>query len=1045
MSNKISSDNGIISYFTKNSVAANLLMLFISIVGLLSYFLIQKQLFPTSTPNYIEISAYYPGASPLEIEENILIKIEEKLKNEAQIDKIISYANRNKGRVRIKLSTGADINDSLDIIKLYVDSIATFPQDMEPLKISKLETPQNVMEISLVGEYPLPQLKLLSKEVRNELLLLEHVSIVELLAPEEEISIDVPIAKLKAYQLTLEDIALTITAHSANLSAGQISTEQGAISIRVNNQSISLDDFRNIPVKTSPGGGIVLLHEVASVVKKFVGDDRYLKFSGENAISLIINATQHQNIMHVADSVNLFIKLKNKSLPTGLSLKVLVDYTYYLDARLNMMFKNLFQGACLVAILLSIFLRFRVAFWVMAGLPICFLGAVIVMPLFGLSINIVTLFAFIMVLGIVVDDAIVTAESVYSQVKQNGSSADNVIKGVKKVATPATFGVITTMAVFAPFVFSSGPDSTLFYSIAMVAILCLIFSLIESKLILPAHLAHIQYDQLPEKHIRTRFNNSFDDFVYGPYKELVTRCTEDRWLTMVVFFGILLISVALITSDRVRFVPEPSVPHDFPSINIRMNDNSSVEQTIFAIKKIEQIILDIDKQTGREYGATMVRDILSLNDNRTEGRLIIPLVDEAIRPYDTFELARRWRQAIPNIPSLKSISINDNLNGDSKEGDFGYRLYAADMETLREASTKFLSQLKNQSGIVNVNSTLDSASKEIQLTLLPVAYDFGLTLQNIAKQVGAAFYGKEAQKVLLAGEEIRVMVHYPEKTQEQEFSLLYTQITTPNGAKVMLGDVAEFKSVPGTSFIRREQGLRNVYISGDIDKSMVTPNQVIKTIREVILPSIKNEFPTLRTELGGAIEEQNSQLNEQIVLFIAGVLSVYILLAVPLKSYTQPLIILLVIPLSFTGAIWGHYIFGIDISTLSIFGLIAAAGVVINDSLVMTDFINKARSRGLPLTESVIESGCARFRAILLTSLTTFVGVLPLMFESSLQAKLVVPMAVGLGFAVLFATVISLLLLPSLYLILEDINQWLSRKKINFSERFNVPNIKSVN
>ena len=522
MSQIINADGGIIAYFAKNPVAANLLMLFISIVGLLSYLLIQKQLFPSSTPNYVEVYAYYPGASPLEVEENILIKIEEKLKSEAQIAKIISYANRNNGRVRIKLVSGADMNATLNEIKLNLDSIATFPRDMEPLKISQVETPQNVMEISLVGDYPLSQLKTLGKEIRDELLQLNYVSIVELLAPEQEISVEVPIDKLKAYQLTLDDIALAINAYSANLSAGQIDTEQGAIAIRVNNQLVSLDDFRRIPVKTSVGGGIVMLHELSEVTGKFIGDEHYLKFSGKNAMSLIINATPEQNIMHVADSVHRYIKLKNRSLPVGLSLKVLVDYTYYLDARLNMMFENLLQGACLVGILLSIFLRFRVAFWVMAGLPICFLGAVIVMPLLGLSINIVTLFAFIMVLGIVVDDAIVTAESAYNEVEQNGASVDNVIKGVKKVATPATFGVVTTMAVFAPFVFSSGPDSALFYSIATLTILCLIFSLVESKLILPAHLAHIQYRPLPDKHIRTRFNKRFDTFINGPYKYLVT-------------------------------------------------------------------------------------------------------------------------------------------------------------------------------------------------------------------------------------------------------------------------------------------------------------------------------------------------------------------------------------------------------------------------------------------------------------------------------------------------------------------------------------------
>ena len=1037
-------ERGVIAYFAKNTVAANLLMLFIAIVGLLSYFLVHKQLFPESKPNYVEVYAYYPGASPHEVEDNILIKIEERLKGEEQIIKVISYARRNEGRVRIKLVTGTDIDSALDKIKLSLDSIATFPIEMEPLKITQQEAPQNVMEVSLVGDYSLSQLKELGKEIQDKLLQLNHVSIVDLLAPEQEISIEVPVEKLKAYQLTLEDVALAINAYSANLSAGQIDTDQGAIAVRVNNKSISLDDFRRIPVKSSEEGENVLLYEIADVRETFVDGDRYLKFSGQNAVSLIINATQEQDITQVAGSVHRFIEKENQVLPQGLSLKVLVDYTYYLNARLNMMFENLVQGAFLVAILLSIFLRFRVAFWVMAGLPICFLGAVMVMPLLGLTINIVTLFAFIMVLGIVVDDAIVTAESAYSQVEKNGAGVNNVIKGVKKVATPATFGVITTMAVFVPFIFSSGPDSSLFYSIATLAILCLIFSLIESKLILPAHLAHLQYRPLPQKHLLNTFNQRFDHFIYGPYKRLVTLCTEARWLTVVVFFGLLFVSTALITSNRVRFVADPSVPHDFPSISIQMNDSASVEQTIYAIRTLEKVILEVDEQTGREYGKHMVRDILSLNDNRTEGRLIVPLVDEASRPYDTFELAQRWRDATPGIPGLKSLTINDDLNGSSENGDFGYRLYAPDIATLQAVSNAFVAELQNLPGVVDVNSTFDSAGKEIQLSLMPVAYDLGLTLQNIAQQVSAAFYGREAQKILNSGEEIRVMVRYPRQVREQTFSLQYTEIVTPDGAKVMLGDVVEFKHVPGTNYIRREQGVRNVYVSGGIDTSISTPSQIVSAIKRDILPSIQAKYPSLRTELGGAIEEQNSQLNEQVLFFVAGLLSVYILLAVPLKSYTQPIIIMLVIPLSFTGAIWGHYMFGLDISTMSIFGLIAAAGVVINDALVMTDFINRAREQGESLTKAVIDSGCARFRAIILTSLTTFAGVLPLMFESSLQAKLVVPMAVGLGFAVLFSTLVSLLLLPSLYLNLEELKFGMTRSIKRLSSVISLSSLKII-
>ena len=1013
--------SGLIAYFANNSVAANLMMVFIIIMGIISYFTIQRQMFPNVEINYIEVQANYPGASPQEIEESILIKIEESLKDVTEIKRGVYRSFRNSGRASLEINTDAELTDVLDKVKLRVDSIATFPAGMEPVTISQVEFRQDVIGMTLVGDIPLTELKPVANKIEDELLQLSNVSLVQNDVPLDEIAIEIDPDSLRQYNLTLSEVASAVRRYSANISAGQLRTDAGIISVRVENQYYSGDEFRQIPVKIGANGAKVLLNDIAVIKDQFTEGERYFKFNGENAVYLSVKATKEQNMIPVADSVKAFIEQKNKELPAGLRLEPLMDMTYYLNARLDMMKSNLFQGAILVAIMLSIFLRFKLALWVMIGLPVCFLGAMMMMPLFGISINIVSLFAFIMVLGIVVDDAIVIGESAYTEIEKKGGGVVNVVNGAKRVATPATFGVLTTIAVFAPFTLSSGPESAFFFGIAVVVILCLIFSLIESKLILPAHIAHTKFPPINQNSWRARFNKRFFNFVNGPYKRFIELCVEWRWFVLFAFIGLLILTFGLISSNQVRVVPTPKVPHDFPQIRLEMNENASDMQTINAIREIEAMVNKVDQETEREFGQKLIRDILVFNQGRTEAQLLAPLVDEELRPYNAFELSRRWREEMPSIPGVKSLQIYDDVNGGGMDGEFGYLLYGPDIDTLNEAGRRFIQLLQQQKGLFDISSTIDPASKEVQLSLKPVAYDLGLDLANIANQVGASFYGGEAQRVIRRGEEVRVMVRYPKLTREAFASLKHAVITTPAGQEVMLGDVVELNEKPGISYIRREGGYRTVYIYGSIDEEAIEPGEVVKQVKETLLPQLKEEYPSVKTELGGSIEEQQAQANEQIMFFIGGMILVYILLAVPLKSYSQPLIVMSVIPFSLTGAIWGHFWFGLDISLMSGFGLIAAAGVVINDSLVMTDFVNQARREGISTRDAVIEAGCARFRAITLTSITTFAGVLPIMFETSLQAKFVIPMAVALGFAVMFATLITLVLVPCLYIIMSDV------------------------
>ncbi|MDN3682931.1 efflux RND transporter permease subunit [Vibrio tapetis subsp. quintayensis] len=1033
----IPKQTGLIAYFANNSVAANLLMIFILIMGTATYFFIQKQMFPNIEINYITIDATYSGASPLEIEESILIKIEDAIKDVTEIKKTVTRASRGSGSLQLEIDPKKDLSKVLDKVKQRVDGISSFPGAMEPINVSQVEFQQEVISMVLSADKPLSEIKPLAKTIEDELRLLSNVDLVERYSPLDEIAIEIHPDTLRKYDLTLSSVSQSIANYSANYSAGMVRTNTGQISVRIENQYYSGDEFRRIPVKIGNHGEQVLLQDIATIKDEFVEGDLYFKYSGENATYLSVKATKDQNMVPVAKTVNAYIEARNKTLPQGYELHSLVDMTYYLNARLDMMLKNLLQGAILVALLLSLFLRVKLAMWVMVGLPVCFLGALMMMPIFGISINIISLFAFIMVLGIVVDDAIVMGESAYTEIEKHGGGVDVVVSGVKKVATPATFGVLTTIAVFAPFIMSTGPERAFFLGIAVVVILCLVFSLIESKLILPAHLAHTHFTPIKKGSWRDRFNTRFFGFVNGPYKDFVEWCTKWRWSVFATFIALLVISAALVTSSYVRIVPSPKVPHDFPAVSITMNDTVSDEQTIAALKTIEQIIYQVDEATIAEFGKGMVKSTMSMTRSRTKGQIIVPLVDEEHRPFTTFELSRRWREQMPTIAGMKSFTIADDVNGGEGGDEFGYLLYGPDIETLNKAGRFFISQLQNQKGLYDISSSIDTASKEVLLSLTPVAYDLGLDLSTIAKQVGGSFYGGEAQRILRNGEEVKVMVRYPKLTREAFSSLRYALITTPTGKKVMLGDVVEITQKPGISNIRREKGYRTVYIYGSIDEEQVEPNAVVSDIQEKLLPELLEAFPQVKTELGGAIEEQQAQQNQQILFFLAGMIIVYMLLAIPLKSYSQPLIIMSVIPFSLTGAIWGHFWFDLELSMMSTFGLIAAAGVVINDSLVMTDYVNQARARGVAIKEAVIEAGCARFRAITLTSITTFAGVLPIMFETSLQARFVTPMAVALGFAVLFATLLTLVLVPCLYLILEDIkvpfrkikNKIASRKK----------------
>ena len=852
-----------------------------------------------------------------------------------------------------------------------------------------------------------------------------------------EISIEVSKDKLREYGLSFTDIATAVRSYSRNMSAGQIRAENGYINLRVENQAYRGHEFEQIPVVTLADGTRIVLGEIATIDDGFEEGLQYSKFNGENSVTLFIGAADNQSITDIAAVVKKYVEKKSAVLPESVKLETWVDMTYYLEGRLNMMVDNMKSGAVLVFIMLALFLRVRLAFWVMMGLPVCFLGTLLVMPLefVNVTINVISLFAFILVLGIVVDDAIVMGESAHDEIEEHGHSTDNVIRGVKRVAMPATFGVLTTIAVFLPFLFGEGPSSAFGKAIGSVVILCLIFSLIESKLILPAHLVKMKMKAFNPKNpidrLRAWIDLNLKKFIDTVYSPALAVFIAYRYGVLMFFISLMLISGGLFSGGFVRFVGQPKIPHDFPRVTVEMNVDASEKATLETLLNIQGVINRIDKDIEAKYGNSMISDMQVDLRTRTSGQLMVKLVVPELRPMNTFELADLWREAIPNYPGVKSFTIGDNLFGGGRDdGDIAFRLESKNDAELLAAARELKVKLNSLKGLGDVNDSRQTSAKEVQFELKPLAYSLNLTLADIASQVSYSFYGLEAQRILRDSEEVKVMVRYPLEQRSSVGHVDDVMIQAPNGAELPLSELAVITLQEGVTRIRRENGNRTINVWASVDAEQVEPFKVANDIRDNFIPELLNKYPQVKSEVTGSIQEEMEGADSQLRDFVISSMIIFSLLAIPLKSYSQAMMIMVVIPFGIIGAVLGHFILGMDLSALSVMGILAAAGVVVNDSLVMVDYVNNARKRGVRLKDAVMHAGNKRFRAIMLTSITTFIGLVPIIFfEVSAQAQIVIPMAVSLAFGVLFATIVTLVLIPCLYLIVEDIKALFRRKK----------------
>lgn len=1026
---------GIIAWFAHNPVAANLLMAIILVVGLGSAFTIQRAMFPTFDIDMIFINMAYPGASPEEVEQGIVLKIEEAINDLDGIKRVESDAMESRARIMIEPLDGTDINVLLADIKNRIDAVQHFPENAEKAIISQPELLFPALQLQLSGELDERSMKTLADELRRELLTLPEVSAAEVVgARAYEISVEISEQLLREYHLSLGEVADIIARSSLDLPAGSLRTRQGDIMLRTQSQAYVQQDFEAIVLRSFPDGTRLLLGDIATVRDDFEETRGFALFNGSYSLGIQVFAMGNQDIINTANATRAWVEQQQGKLPAAVTLDVWADITYYLEGRLGMMVKNLALGALLVFIVLALFLEIKLAFWVMVGIPVCFLGAMAMIntPYINASLNMISLFGFILVLGIVVDDAIIMGESAYAEQEKHGHSIDSVIDGVQKVAVPATFGVLTTIVAFAPTLFMDGVFAAFPEACGWVVILCLMFSLVESKWILPAHLAQSRPTRnrllLAVDRVQETVNRHLKRFIEQRYSPLMQRCIQYRYVTLAGFVGLLILCSGLIAGGLVRTVIAPDVPGEFINVDVEMTEGTPEERTLETIAHIvaalDQVEADYRRESGRDE--RLVQHVFAYGSSRIGGGINLELSKEDQRSISTREIERRWREAVGRPHGVKILAIS-SADGPRFGPSIAFDLMHRDFTMLRAAATELETALRRYDGLYDIRNGASETSDEFHIELLPEGESLGLSRLELANQVRHAFYGAEAQRVQRGLDEVKVMVRYPRADRETVNSLNDMNIRTPAGDEIPFDTVARLEVKQGLQKVTHINYQRAAEVTAEANKDLVEPARVVADIERNVLPQLLQRYPGLSYAIAGLADEEQKMLTSMLIGFSLALFGIYALLAVPTRSYLQPLIIMGVIPFGVIGAVVGHWITGYPLSMMSLMGVIALSGVVVNDSLILVDRINNSIKDGVEPLRAVVEAGSSRFRAILLTSLTTFFGLAPMLLERSAQAQEIVPMAVSLAFGIVFATVITLLLVPSLYLILMDIKGWRER------------------
>ncbi|HVS16031.1 MAG TPA: efflux RND transporter permease subunit [Thermoanaerobaculia bacterium] len=1054
--------NRAIAWFARNSVAANLLMASILAGGVLSLGGLVIEFFPDFSARTVSITVHYLGAAPQEVESAVVQRIEEAVEDIEGIEEMRSVSAEGVGTVLLELDSDADVSEVVDDVKARVDALETLPEETEKPIVQDIVIRNQVLTVAISGEADERSLKHIAERIRDDLSALPDVSQVELAAVRPyEISVEVAEDDLRRYGLTFDEVVQAVRRSSIDLPGGAIRTAGGEILLRTKGQAYLGSEFEALVLRARPDGTRVLLGDIARVNDGFAESDLVTRFDGKPAALVAVYRVGDQSALAIQEQVEDYLASLAPTLPEGIAVTTWQDETVLLRDRLDLLVSNGRMGLVLVFVVLALFAKLRLAGWVSIGIAVSFMGALALMPWLDLSINMISLFAFVMVLGIVVDDAIVIGENIYRHQEMGKEGLQAAVEGTQEVAVPVTFSILTTVAAFAPMLMVEGTIGPVMRVIPLVVIACLGFSLVESLFILPCHLSHLRRraaDRRSASALSARwywfqglFAAGLKRLIDRAYRPTLERFLEWRYLVLTTALALLIFTGGLVASGWVPFLFFPPLEGDNVVAALAMPQGTPAERTSEVVTRLEAAADELRRQLAAEGHADVVRHVLasigsqpfadrSARFGGRAGNLVdlsrphlaeinIELVSAEEREVTAAEIARRWRELAGPVPGAQELTFSANL---ISFGDpVAVELRARDLATLERAAADLRAALAQYPGVFDITDSFRSGKREIELDIRPEAEALGLSLADLGRQVRDAFYGAEAQRIQRGRDDVRVMIRYPEHQRTSLVHLERMRIRTPAGAEVPFSTVARVELGRGFESIERIDRRRVVTVAADLDPAVATSNQVNADLEAGVLPALLERYPGVSYALAGEQKEQSESMGDLGRGFGVSLLAIYALLAIPFRSYTQPLIVMSAIPFGLIGAVWGHVLLGMELTVISTFGVIALTGVVVNDSLVMVDFINRHRAGGMPIDVAIREAGATRFRAILMTSLTTFAGLTPLLLEKSLQARFLIPMAVSLAFGVLFATAITLVLVPLLYRVQSDARRVLRGRSVH--------------
>ena len=1038
------SRKGPLAWMAQNSVAANLVMLIFLVGGLLMISRVKQEVFPEFDLDQVVIQVPYPGASPAEVEQGVILAVEEAVRGIDDVKEVRSTATEGMGVVTVELILGANADRALADIKSAVDRVTSFPEDIERPVVSLALMRRQVISLVIYGDKSEAELRRLADRTRDELLDLPEITSVELDGVRPlEISVEVPQAELRRYGLTLDGIASTIRAASVEMPGGGVKTRSGEVLLRTAERRDRGSEFEEIVLLSRPDGTQVRVGDVAEVHDAFREVDQEAFFDGKRAVMVNVYRMGDETPIGIAEAVKRYVEDNRDRFPTGVEIAPWNDSSEIFADRIDLLMRNAMLGLILVLLTLGLFLEIRLAFWVTLGIPVSFLGSMLFLPATGVSINMISLFAFIVTLGMVVDDAIVVGEAVYKRRQDGESPLDAAIGGVREVAMPVVFSILTTCIAFTPLMFVPGARGKFFVVIPIVVIIVLLISLLESLFVLPAHLAGTKAAKETGiggflHHQQQKVSRLLEWLIERAYRPALHFALRWRYLTIALGLATLLGTLGMWVGGRIQFTFMPKIESDIVNASLEMPFGTAVEDTRLAEEHLLSTLREAIADVGGEADVRGIFSAIGSSGGGSWGgasqtgshlaRVTVQLVPAGERNFGAADLVQNWRERAGDIAGAEALRF-DYSTGSGGGQPIDIELSHPDMETLETASTRLAGAIAGYSGVRDVDDGFTAGKQQLDLTLRPEARSLGVTESDLARQIRGAFYGAEAVRQQRGRDEVRVFVRRPREERTSLHDVERMIIQTPQGGELPLGQAADVERGHAYTQIKRTDGRRVINVTADIVPGEANANEVVASVIRSAIPDLQADYPRLQWAMGG---EQKSQAETMGALgrnFGMALIAMLAMLAIAFRSYVQPLIVMAAIPFGIVGAVLGHLMMGYDLSLLSMMGIVALSGVVVNSSLILIVAINEYRASGLPLMEGLLAGGTRRFRPILLTSLTTFLGLAPMIAETSMQARFLIPMALSLGFGVLFATFITLFIVPAGYAVVEDAKRGLRGAK----------------